>query len=51
LSENEKIPDFENLPAMAMAEANFNEDQELITSNDGWAFWFYDKKLNWHRFR
>ena len=50
LNENEKIPDFENLPYMAMAEANFNEDQELIISKNGWAFWFYDKKLDWHRF-
>jgi hypothetical protein len=50
LKDNEKIPDFENLPSMAMAEATFNEDQELIISKDGWAFWFYDKKENWHRF-
>ncbi len=50
LDENEAIPDFENLPSMAMAEAKFNEDQELIISKDGWAYWFYDKKLDWHRF-
>lgn len=50
LNDNEKIPDFENLPSMAMAENTFNEDQELIISKDGWAFWFYDKKEDWHRF-
>lgn len=33
-----------------MAEATFNEDQELIISKDGWAFWFYDKEMDWHRF-
>jgi hypothetical protein len=50
LNENEKIPGFENLPGLAMAEATFNEDQELIISKDGWAFWFYDEKMDWHRF-
>lgn len=50
LQENEKIPGFKDLPAMAMAETSFNKDQELIISDDGWAYWFYDKELDWHRF-
>jgi hypothetical protein len=50
LNDNEAIPDFKNLPGLAMAESTFNEDQELIISKDGWAFWFYDKKMDWHRF-
>jgi hypothetical protein len=50
LEAGQKIPDFENLPAMTMAEATFNEDQELIISAEGWAYWFYDKKADWHRF-
>lgn len=50
LEADQKIPDFENLPGMTMAEATFNEDKELIISADGWAYWFYDKKTDWHRF-
>jgi hypothetical protein len=50
LEDTTRIPDFELLPPMAMAEATFNEDKELIINKDGWAFWFYDKKLDWHRF-
>jgi hypothetical protein len=50
LKENEQIPDFDLLPPMAMAETTFNKDRELIINKDGWAFWFYDTKLDWHRF-
>jgi hypothetical protein len=50
LEDTTRVPDFEILPPMAMAEVTFNEDKELIISKDGWAFWFYDKKLDWHRF-
>lgn len=50
LDANQKIPDFENIPRMTMAEPTFNEDQELIISSDGWAYWFYNEKTDWHRF-
>ncbi len=50
LQAHESIPDFKNLPYLAIAEASFNEDKELIINTDGWAYWFYDPELDWHRF-
>lgn len=50
LNERESIPDFKNLPSMSMAEEQFNPDQEIIIDDEGWAYWFYDAKLDWHRF-
>ena len=50
LSKDQVIRDFKDLPAMAMAETEFNTDQELIIQNESWSFWFYDEKLDWHRF-
>jgi hypothetical protein len=50
LANTDPIPDFDNLASMAMAEESFNKDQELIISKTGWAYWFYDKNLDWHRF-
>lgn len=50
LSNTESVPGFESLPSMAMAENSFNTDQELIINPEGWAYWFYDSKLDWHRF-
>lgn len=50
LSEKDTIPGFIDLPNMAMAEEEFNKEKELLVSNDGWSYWFYDPKLNWHRF-
>ncbi|MBL7748044.1 MAG: hypothetical protein JNM19_11485 [Chitinophagaceae bacterium] len=50
LQAEEAVPDFKNLPYLAIAEASFNEDKELIINTDGWAFWFYDPELDWHRF-
>jgi hypothetical protein len=43
------IPDFKNIPSKSMAEEAFNANQELIISKDGWAYWFYNAKENWHR--
>lgn len=50
LQAEEAVPDFKNLPYLAIAEASFNEDKELIINTDGWAYWFYDPELDWHRF-
>jgi hypothetical protein len=46
----QEIPGFKDVPSMSMAEESFNPDQEMIISDDGWAYWFYDKKQDWHRF-
>jgi hypothetical protein len=50
LTENMPVPDFAYLPDMAMAEEEFNKEKELIVNPEGWSYWFYDSKLNWHRF-
>ncbi len=50
LNERQPIPGFKDLPSMSMAEEQFNPDQELIISDDGWAYWFFDPKVDWHRF-
>lgn len=50
LTEEMPLPDFAYLPDMAMAEEEFNKEKELIINPDGWAYWFYDPILNWHRF-
>jgi hypothetical protein len=50
LGNNDSIPGFVDIPAMTMAENSFNPDQELLINDEGWAFWFYDPKLDWHRF-
>jgi len=48
--QNEPVPGFNNLPNMAMAEEEFNKNKEMIISDGGWSYWFYDPELNWHRF-
>jgi hypothetical protein len=50
LKATDSIPGFADLPGMAMAEESFNKDKELIINDDGWAYWFYDKQQDWHRF-
>ena len=50
LNTSDTIPGLADLPGMAMAEASFNKDKELIISDDGWAYWFYDPQQDWHRF-
>jgi hypothetical protein len=49
-AEIDTIPGFSDLPNLAMAEEEFNKEKELLVSNDGWSYWFYNPKLNWHRF-
>lgn len=49
LENNQEVPDFKNLPAMSMAEETFNPLQELSVSDDGWSYWFYNAKEDWHR--
>jgi hypothetical protein len=47
---HEAIPGYADLENMAMAEDEFNSEQELLISSEGWSYWFYDRSLNWHRF-
>lgn len=48
LPDSAAIPGLGDLPAMA--EESFNKSKELIISNDGWGYWFYDPQQDWHRF-
>lgn len=47
---NEPIADFENIPALAMAEEKFNADSSLIFRTGSWHCWFYDPGLDWNLF-
>lgn len=49
-SQAEPVPGFNHLPNMAMAEEEFNKNKEMIISDESWSYWFYDAKMNWHRF-
>jgi hypothetical protein len=49
INSNATIPDFKDIPAKSMAEEEFNPSQELIISEDGWAYWFYKPSDRWHR--
>ncbi|GEM_PF-906969 len=44
------IENFKDIPAMSMAEEQFNANQALIIQAESWHCWFYDPKLDWHRF-
>mgnify|MGYP003493545775 CR=1 FL=1 len=44
------VPGFDSLPEMTMAEENHNKEKELLVSDEGWSYWFYDPALPWHRF-
>ena len=48
--QTEAVPGFSNLPNMAMAEEEYNKNKEMIISDAGWSYWFYDSGLSWHRF-
>lgn len=50
IGNSDSLPGFQDLPAMSMAENSFNPSQELLISDDGWAYWFYNPKEDWHRF-
>ncbi len=44
------VPGFAQLPEMTMAEEHFNREKELLVSDEGWSYWFYDPGMTWHRF-
>jgi hypothetical protein len=50
ITANTPVPGFANLPEMAMAEDEYNKNKDLMVSDEGWSYWFYDPALSWHRF-
>jgi hypothetical protein len=38
------IPKFDMLPSMVMAEDAYNREKELLVSEDGWCYWYYDPR-------
>lgn len=44
------VPRYDQLPALTMAEENFNKEKELLVDDEGWSYWFYDPGTHWHRF-
>jgi hypothetical protein len=50
LEAKDSIPGYKDVPPNVMAEESFNKDQEMIISEDRWAFWFFDPNREWHRF-
>ena len=44
------VPGFGDIPGMIITEEKFNVEKELMVSNEGWCFWFYDPLLSWHGF-
>lgn len=47
---NSAIAQFTDIPAMSMAEEQFNAERALIIRSEAWHCWFYDPQLDWHRF-
>ena len=50
ISNSDPVPGFDGLPSMVIAENAFNPDEEMIISNEGWAYWYYDPKDESYRF-
>lgn len=50
LKKNEEIPDYKWINLKAMAEVEFNSKKQLILDDDAFAYLFFDKKKDWHRF-
>lgn len=44
------VPGFANLPDKVMTEDEYNKNKDLMLSDEGWSYWFYDPELSWHRF-
>lgn len=50
LGEHEQIKDWKYIKAKVMVEKSFNEEKELLVDDESLSYWFYDPKLDWHRF-
>lgn len=44
------LKDWNYIPDKVMAEDDFNVDKDMLVDNDGFSYWFYDPKKDWHRF-
>ncbi|MEN9998286.1 MAG: hypothetical protein RI922_1276 [Bacteroidota bacterium] len=44
------LKDWIYIPDKVMAEDDFNVDKDMLVDNDGFSYWFYDPKKDWHRF-
>lgn len=44
------LRDWTIIPDKVMAEDDFNVDKDLIVDPEGFSYWFYDPKKDWHRF-
>jgi hypothetical protein len=50
IADESPVPGFAEIPSMIITEEKFNVEKELMVSNEGWCYWFYDPKLSWHGF-
>jgi len=50
LNDKDTIPGMKDVPPNVLAEVSFNTDRELLINKEGWAYWFYDSTMDWHRF-
>jgi hypothetical protein len=44
------LRDWTIIPDKVMAEDDFNTNKDLIVDPEGFSYWFYDPKKDWHRF-
>jgi hypothetical protein len=50
IGNTDSIPGFDMLPYMVMTENSFNPNEEMIISDEGWAYWYYNSNDESHRF-
>lgn len=50
LGDKDPLPDLQDIPYKVIPEVNFAVQHQIVISNDNWAFWYYDKNKNEHRF-
>lgn len=44
------LRDWKVIPDKVMAEDDFNVDEDLLIDSEGFSYWFYNPKKDWHRF-
>lgn len=44
------LRDWNVIPDKVMAEDDFNVDEDLLIDSQGFSYWFYNPKKDWHRF-
>ncbi len=50
LPPDQPVPGFAHLPESVMAEENYNKEKELLISDGGWCYWYYEPGKSGHRF-